>query len=185
MTSVLLVEDRKLIPISKLITDLCEISKIDSRQINICGLLNDRGLGHSHIIVLNEGRPNLSLSRALDVVVAGGIIIMNADERNFAGLRLSKPVRLITYGYNPKSTVTASSIVVHEYISVQCCIQRQFSTLAGSLLEPQEFMVRTTLMELNAGDILAAVSVAMLCGASVSKAPQASSANQANQLLCL
>ena len=173
--SVVLVENRKLTPISSLIADLCEISEMDCGEISVKGLSDDERLSRNHnIMVLNEGRPNLSLARALDAVIAGGVIIMNSDERNFAGLRLSKPVRLITYGYNPKSTVTASSIVVHEYISIQCCIQRQFTTLSGTVLEPQEFMVRTNQMELATGDILAAVSVAMLLGASIDKISQAS-----------
>jgi len=173
MASVVFIEDRKLAPISGFIADLCEISEMDTRQITIKGLPEGECSQKSHIMVLNEGRPNLSLARALDAIIAGGIIIMNSDERNFAGLRLSKPVRLITYGYNPKSTVTASSIIVHEYTSIQCCIQRQFETLGGMILEPQEFMVKTAESALSACDILAAVSVAMLLGASVDKISRA------------
>jgi len=180
MASVVLVEDRKLTPISKFIADLCEISDIDYRGISIRGLKNEEELSRSHIMVLNGSSPNLNLARSLDAIVAGGVIIMNSDERNFAGLRLSKPVRLITYGYNPKSTVTASSIIVHDNISVQYCIQRQFSTLTGTVLEPQEFLIRTNHMELATEDILAAVSVAMLCGA---KAEKISGSNHTSQIL--
>ncbi|MCL2564903.1 MAG: hypothetical protein FWE24_03715 [Defluviitaleaceae bacterium] len=180
MTSIVLVEDRKLTPISNFIADLCEISDIDRRKISIRSIKDGEGLEGSHIMLLNGGQPNLNLARALDAIVAGGVIIMNSDERNFAGLRLSKPVRLITYGYNPKSTVTASSIIVHDNISIQYCIQRQFSTLAGIILEPQEFLIRTNHMNLAAEDILAAVSIAMLCGASADKI---SGVNQTNQAL--
>lgn len=169
MASVVLVEDRKLAPISEFIADLCEVSDIDRRKISIRSSRDGDKLGRSHITVLNGGQPNLNLAKALDSVIAGGVIIMNSDERNFSGLRLSKPVRLITYGYNPKSTVTASSIIVHDNISIQYCIQRQFSTLAGTVLEPQEFLIRTNHAELAAEDILAATSVALLCGAKADK----------------
>ena len=169
MASVVLIEDSKLTPIKKLINSLCEISDIDRRGIKIKSLMDEDLNSKSHIIVLNSIQPDSNLSKALDTIIAGGTIIMNSDEKNFAGLRLSKPVRLITYGYNPKSTVTASSIIMHDNISIQCCIQRQFNTLTGTVLEPQEFMVCTNHMELTAGDILAAVSVAMLCGASIEK----------------
>jgi len=169
MTSIVFVEDSKLESISKFILDLCRISEIDERKLNIKGLSGSDCKHKSHILVLNAGGVSPLLQNALEAIAVGGIIIMDSDEKNYAGLKLLKPVRLISYGYNPKSTITTSSIVVHDSISIQCCIQRKFDTLAGEILEPQEFLVCTDYAELSAGDILAGISVAMLCGASIEK----------------
>jgi len=139
----------------------------DVSALSIGGLL-DRDLKHKiHILVLNKESADFDLQKALEAVATDGVIVMNSDEKSYAGIKLTKPMRLITYGYNSKSTITASSVVVHENISVQCCIQRQFATLSGATLEPQEFLVKTNYMELKEDDILAVVTVALLCGVRV------------------
>jgi len=152
--------------IDKFLREIYSVSKRDDSLPHILGF-DDRDLQHKiQLLVLNRANTDFDLQKALEAVVTNGVIVMNADEKAFAGLKLTKPMQLITYGYNPKSTITASSVDVHEYISVQCCIQRQFTTLGGEILEPQEFLVRTNYLELKEDDILAAVTVALLCGVS-------------------
>ena len=167
MARALFADDSNLSFINKFITDLCNASNLPSDALNIDKLTYNHCPHKSQILVLNKKRDDFNLQKALDAIVTGGVIVMNADEKHYAGLKLTKPMRLITYGYNPKSTITASSIVVLDNISVQCCIQRQFATLSGAVLEPQEFLVRTNYMELNEGDILASVAVALLCGVKI------------------
>ena len=64
----------------------------------------------------------------------GGYLIMNADgtmppsQGGFKGV--------ITYGFNSRASVTASSVTDG---ALQVCIQRGFRTLSGSEYEPQEF----------------------------------------------
>lgn len=169
MISVLFADDSNLLSINKFTTDLCNISGQNSQPFNVDSLLSKDCRHKSQILVLNKKNPDFNLQKALDVMATGSVIVMNSDETHYAGLKLTKPMRLITYGYNPKSTITASSIVVHENISLQCCIQRQFATLSGAILEVQEFLVRTNYMELTEGDILASVSVALLCDASIDR----------------
>ena len=165
MTKALFASGSSLVSVNNLIEDLFLASGLDFRSLNIDTFSDKEEQSHkSQILVLNKRNPEFSLQKALDAMITGGVIVMNADEKHFAGLKLTKPMRLITYGYNPKSTITASSIVVLDNISVQCCIQRQFSILNGDILEAQEFLVRTNYMELTEDDILSAVAVALLCG---------------------
>jgi len=162
MAHVLFANAANLVHIDRLLTDIfntCE-QRAPGLSVDSYGQMD-----YHHkiqILILNRYNPDFDLQKALDSIVSGGVIIMNADERSYAGIKLTKPMRLITYGYNPKATITASSVVVHENISIQCCIQRQFDTLCGIALEPQEFSVRTSYMELKEDDILAAVAVALL-----------------------
>ena len=164
MARILFANDDNRLFIDKFLRQIYNVSRQDSYQLNLDGPY-DKDLHHKiQLLVLNKKNSAFDLQEALDSVAADGIIIMNADEKHYAGIKLTKPMRLITYGYNSKSTITASSVVVHENISVQCCIQRQFATLSGEVLEPQEFLVRTSCLELKEDDILAAVAVALLCG---------------------
>ena len=73
----------------------------------------------------------------------GNIITMlNTDEP----IPLYNPSSVvITYGLNPLSTVTASSISTEEGLTCfSCCLQRSIVTLRGEILEPQEFPVAVT-----------------------------------------
>jgi len=166
VTQILFANDTNLLFIDKFLRGIYSVSKQDDSLPCVLGFA-ERDLRHKiQLLVLNKKDPSFDLQKALEAVVTNGVIVMNADEKFYAGIKLTKPMQLITYGYNPKATITASSVVVHENISVQCCIQRQFATLGGEVLEPQEFLVRTSYLELKEDDILAAVTVALLCGIS-------------------
>lgn len=167
MISVLFAGDYNLRHINKFIADLCDVSGLDYHTLRVENFTPNDYRQKCQILVLNKSEPDFNLQKALDALITDGIIIVNSDEKKYAGLKLSKPARIITYGYNPKSTITTSSITVLDNISVQCCIQRQFSTLSGVIIEPQEFLVSTNHMELSESDILAAVTVTLLCGAAV------------------
>jgi len=167
MARIVLVNDGNLMPIKRLIIKLCETSDIKDDKILIKDIKECVDYISCNIIVLNTTNPGLYLTKAMDRMADGGAVILNSDEKNISGLRLHKPVKLITYGLNLKSTVTVSSIDMNERISLQCCIQRSFEDLSGNLLEPQEFQVSSRDISLSVHDVLAAVTVSLLCGASV------------------
>jgi len=166
VNQILFANDINLLFIDKFLRKIYSDSKRDNFLPSVSGFMDGELRHKIQVLVLNRENPNFDLQKTFEAVVTNGIIVMNADEKAYAGLKLTKPMQLITYGYNPKSTITASSVDIHEYISLQCCIQRQFTTLGGEILEPQEFLVRTSYLELKEDDILAAVTVALLCGVS-------------------
>lgn len=177
MAQILFANDTNLLFIDKFLRGIYSVSGREDFLPSVSGFA-EIDLQHKiQLLVLNKKSPSFDLQKALEAVVTNGVIVMNADEKSYAGIKLTKPMQLITYGYNPKSTITASSVVVHENISVQCCIQRQFATLGGEVLEPQEFLVRTSYLELKEDDILAAVTVALLCGVRVDEVSSASLPN--------
>jgi len=63
----------------------------------------------------------------------GNYLIVNADR---AVVPPPTEAGIITYGFNGKASVTASSVADE---ALQVCIQRGFRTLNGSPLIPQEF----------------------------------------------
>ncbi len=93
----------------------------------------------------------------------GGIFLLNADEKNnFSGLKL-KNIALITYGFNNKSCVTASSVTDGVIQTVQCCIQRELPTLSGKKIFPQEFSVSIKSADAQSQNILAAATALIAC----------------------
>jgi len=100
------------------------------------------------------------------------ILIVNLDNKDIFKSLDGLNARLITYGLNGKSCITASSIQNSEnYIQqMQCCIQRTIPTFLGNKLEPQEFKI--VLNQHKNNDvyiILAAVSAALICGVDIKK----------------
>lgn len=86
-----------------------------------------------------------------------GYLIVNAD-----GPLTKLPAgqnKIITYGFNGKASVTASSVTDE---SVQVCIQRGFQSLSGLPYEPQEFKAEcsSTADPLN---VLGAVTACAVC----------------------
>lgn len=91
-------------------------------------------------------------------------IIINADEIEILKKIHGKKVNIITYGLNPKASVTLSSIETIELSpTVQCCIQRSLITLAGIEIEPQEFPIMLPVRGMkNVQNALSAVIAAMI-----------------------
>jgi len=67
-------------------------------------------------------------------------IVFNTDRKNAIPKMENKDASLITYGFNSKSTVTASSIMEEEIL---ICLQRNIKCKNGETIEPQEFWVET------------------------------------------
>lgn len=88
------------------------------------------------------------------------VTLLNADAPIAS---YNKKSLLITYGLNPLSTVTASSIRVDdEKTMFFCCLQRSIATLKGKILEPQEFLVHIPAPMPDFGAALGFVSLGLV-----------------------
>ena len=152
--------------IKNAVLSIMNYSGLDINSLNIQPVDETNHSESYNIMLINNIMPCINLTKALDNIESGGILILNADEKNISGLRFTKPINVISYGFNPKSTVTASSVIEDEYLCVQCCIQREFFTLDGSVIEPQEFSINIKDNNATVSNILASVIVSLLCGAS-------------------
>lgn len=89
------------------------------------------------------------------------LCLFNSDEK--AELNIKKETIIISYGLNPLSTVTASSISDSgEELQFQFCLQRTITSLSGKKIEPQEFPVRLKRKGLKIHSALAIVTFALL-----------------------
>lgn len=104
--------------------------------------------------------------KILNIISVQSILIINCDDKKIFKFLKGSRRKIITYGLNNKSCITASSIQDNEDIlqELQCCIQRIIPTFSNNKIEPQEFKV--ILKKYRENDIynsLAAVSASLIC----------------------
>ena len=87
-----------------------------------------------NVLVAHDFSPTLPDSVA--ALTSDDYLILNADKKEIFPCLARNNAKLITYGFNAKSCVTASSVTDG---GVQVCIQRGFAGLDGMTHEPQEF----------------------------------------------
>lgn len=94
-----------------------------------------------------------------------GMAIVNVDDEDIIHSLHGIKHYIITYGFNPKASVTASSIGDTTFEdSFICCLQRTVCTWDGIQVEPQEYKLDIKSKELNKHDVLAAASFAIVSG---------------------
>ena len=116
-----------------------------------------------NILILSENVINFNIH---EILCNKAIIVLNIDEKLCYPIKLLNSASIITYGFNSKACITASSVVNGSYNTVQFCIQRSISRLDGQILEPQEFPVKTQNKDIL--NVLSAVTTVILSGYDIS-----------------
>lgn len=104
-----------------------------------------------------------SMHKAFSMLKENGIAIVNSDDNEFIHFLEGIKHYIITYGFNLKASITASSIgdlVIKD--SFMCCLQRTIHSRNGKLIEPQEFKVRADLDGINPYSVLAAATFVLI-----------------------
>lgn len=92
------------------------------------------------IIVLNKGIDNKNIK---NILLNAEYLILNSDINVKIDLIESLDLKVITYGFNSKSTVTASSVTEEEML---ICVQRNIINIKGKKIEPQEINIEKDIM---------------------------------------
>jgi len=108
------------------------------------------------VLIVHEMPPQaISLNCGFDA------IIVNSDDEkvlNFAAYP-AQDCQIITYGFNQKAAVTASSLLDG---SLVICIQRAMTTIFGGAVFPQEILIKTD--PASHAFAMAAIAAALVCG---------------------
>ncbi len=118
---------------------LQKMLKIRGRRV--AGCMEESDAAYVFLPYLEEEKRDVVLMHKSIKSICRGeyVTILNADE---CIADYNKKSLIVTYGFNPLSTITASSIGAEgENVSFICCLQRSLPTLKGKILEPQEFLV--------------------------------------------
>lgn len=112
--------------------------KIDIIEITNESIKNLRNIKFEEIIFLK----NINLSEEEykymnEIICNSRYLILNEDVEIdiLRKINIQKPIKLITFGFNSKSTITISSVNDEQII---VCLQRDIEKLNGEILESQE-----------------------------------------------
>lgn len=113
----------------------------------------------------DKNKHSEKMGKILSLIAEKGVAIVNVDDSNLIGLLQGMKHRFITYGFNTKASVTTSSVGDTVFKdSFICCLQRTISTRDGQLIEPQEYKLKLEENEVDAHNVLAAASFAIING---------------------
>jgi len=90
------------------------------------------------------------------------VIIANSDDSQVLQFVSAMGAQIITYGFNPKAAITASS---HNDDIFVICIQRAMTTIQGIPLLPREFSITIKNHEAFDECIMGTIATALICGA--------------------
>ena len=118
-----------------------------------------------NILIINETDTYSNLSFPPLSLCPNGIILINSDNKSPFKVSKSENSYIITFGYNPKSSVTISSITAGNYNTIQIYIQRNLPTISGSLIEEQEFSINIHSNDI--APVLSAIAAALSADISI------------------
>jgi UDP-N-acetylmuramyl pentapeptide synthase len=107
------------------------------------------------VLVAHDADP--ALTDAISALTGRDYLVVNADNKAIYPFLSynGNNARVITYGFNTKSCITASSVTEN---AMQICIQREFTGADGNKREPQEFSAPVP-SGADVSDVLAASAV--------------------------
>lgn len=109
-----------------------ELNRMSGGKAECLNINNDEN--ELDILVVSEGSP--VLTKAIPKLSKSGYLVVNADDKTIFPYIVPANAKVVTYGFNNKACITASSISDD---SLQICIQRGFTALDGAIKDPQEF----------------------------------------------
>lgn len=93
------------------------------------------------------------------------IVISNVDNKKLINRVAKENFELITFGFNPKATITISSFIIGNKDTATFCIQRDFSTIKENYFFEQEFIINSS--NISEFDLLLAVSTLIILDLSI------------------
>jgi len=121
-------------------------------EINCVEITNSN---HSvDVLVIAEAMPVLKELK----FCTGSYLVVNSDAKGITPLLHQSGATLITYGFNSRACITASSITDD---GLQVCIQRHFYGIDEEERQPQEFSIRLGYEESPENVLAAAAALAV------------------------
>ena len=109
------------------------------------------------ILIINKPPGNQALLQTL----SPKIIIANSDDKQILDSASYIGGRIITYGFNPKAALTASSLLDNTMI---ICVQRAITTISNDPIFPQEFSAQAGVYSDSALCTMAYIATALVLG---------------------
>ena len=118
-------------------------TNIEIIQITRESISNIKNIRFEQIVFLEDLKITEELYKYMkEIISSAKYVVLNGDiEINILKqIKMDKPVKVITFGFNSKSTITISSVKDDKII---VCIQREIEKLNGEIIEMQEKEIKT------------------------------------------
>jgi len=125
-----------------------------------CYHITDRQIKGPPVNVLVAAEASPVLANIVPKLGRNDYLIVNSDDKDIFPLLSQSKATLVTYGFNGKACITASSVTED---ALQVCIQRAFQSMDGEEKLPQEFQAKVRTQE-NSDSVLAAAAAFAVCG---------------------
>jgi UDP-N-acetylmuramyl tripeptide synthase len=127
------------------------------------------------IIIISDKPENLNkinmdiykdiMNKVFSLLDEKGTAIVNVDDKELLQVLQGIKHNIVTYGFNSKASMTTSSVGDRELEDVfMCCLQKNISSKNGLVIEPQEYRLKLRAHDIDAYNILAAATFAILNG---------------------
>lgn len=146
--------------INKVLTN--KIDKANIININEKNIDNIKNVRFETILISGDNKKILSKLDILKNIISNvKYLVINADiETNMLVLD-NLDINVITFGFNNKSTITASSVKEE---NVLICVQRTILNIKSKEVEPQEINISTSGKNTNIYTIMGIASVLIIYG---------------------
>jgi UDP-N-acetylmuramate-alanine ligase len=116
---------------------------------------------------------NNAIKRAYSLLDENGVVIVNVDDSELIQLLEGMKYCIVTYGFNTKASMTTSSVGdISGENNFLCCLQRSIKSKNGLLFEPQEYKLKIQADGMNAYNVLAAATFAIVNGIDLNEVDQ-------------
>ena len=117
-----------------------ELQESNMKVIEITkeAIRNIKNIGFEEIIILEDINLELEEYKYMNEIISKAkYLILNGDIeiKVLKEINIDKPIKVITFGFNTKATITISSVKEEKII---VCLQREVEKINGEILENQE-----------------------------------------------
>lgn len=96
-----------------------------------------------------------------NIIKKTSYLVINSDEEINLNLLENMDLNVITFGFNSKSTITASSVRDE---GILLCIQRNMKLISGDKIEPQEISIRKVEQKVPTSIMMGIATILLLYG---------------------
>lgn len=143
------------------IIDLSGEGGIRSREVSHYAVVWDESPSEcstSDILIVNAGEGNIVNHLPVRSL---GYVLFNADSVKLSEI-IGEEYYPVSFGFNGKTSVTASSIDKVESLSIMYCLQRTLFTLNGKVIEPFEIPLEYSGSRMEIYTLLAGITTLLI-----------------------
>ncbi len=120
---------------------------------------NFKNISFETIVIFSKNNTLTKSKIVRNLLEKAKYLIIDADERIGIDLKNLPSLKIITYGFNSKSTITASSVTDEDLLIY---VQRNIISLNRKEIEPQEILVKNIDPKLTTNIMMGIVSILLI-----------------------